>query len=192
MNQKLLLLHKIDSLWCNVKKPKGQVSFDVSWSHEAKDVELYFRDVVRDCSNDKPNIISKLKTNAQKLFTKYLKSSRLGSGKMWFYFSKKLNYINLKNKNHFEVDPFNIHTNHMPLPLAWMNDESALYYSQVYLRFFIENITNVEYSENIEMCLGYFEFDFEKLDKVTKEQVDLVNKIIDYIKAIEIYRTGTN
>lgn len=190
MKKEFQLLQKIDSLdslWRYVKKPQGQVSFDNSWSHEVKDVELYFRDVVRYDRKDKSHIFSKFKIIIQEMIIKFLKLSRLGSGKVWFYFyfSKKFNFVKLRNKNHYEVEAYNDCTDYMPLPLDWMNDESALYYSQTYLRFFIKNFTNIEYTEKIEMSLYYFEDEFKKLEKVTQEQINLAEEIIEFYKVRE-------
>lgn len=187
MKKEFQLLKRIDSLWTDVKKPQGMVSFDNSWSHEAKDVELYFRNIVRDNGKDKSHIFSKFKIIIQEMIIKWLKISRLGSGRIWFYFyfSKRLNFVKLRNKNHHEVEAYNEYTIFMPLPLDWMNDESALYYSQVYLRFFIENFTNIDYAENIEMSISFFKKDFQELDNVTTQQVILVKEIIKYICTAE-------
>lgn len=87
-----------------------------------------------------------------------------------------------RNKSHTDVFAFNQVTGYMPLPLLWMNDESALYYSQVYLRYFVKNYQNIECLDNIELSLSYFKIDFKKLAGVTEEQVNTVKKIIGYIE----------
>ena len=87
-----------------------------------------------------------------------------------------------KDKKHTEVEAFNDTTRYMPLPLPWMNDKNALYYSQVYLSFFIKNYQDIEHLGNIELSLYYFKTDFNKLDGVTKEQVHITRRIIDFIE----------
>lgn len=182
MKKECCFFKKIDSLWMHVKKPRGMVSFSNSWSHEARDVEIYYRYLVRDEIKDKSNIFSKLKIKIQEIIIKYLNRSRINNGTLWFYFWKKFNFIKLQNKNHSEVEPYNNYTKYMPVSLDWMNDESALYYSQAYLRFFIENSSNIEYAEVIEMSLSYFEKEFEKLDNVSREQICIAKEVVEYVK----------
>lgn len=89
-------------------------------------------------------------------------------------------------KRHDQVEVFNLDTRYIPNPLPYMNDESALYYSQSYLRFFVENYNDYECEESewIEMSLSYFLESFEKLNHATYNQIDLAKRIIRYIKPV--------
>jgi len=96
-----------------------------------------------------------------------------------------------RNRNQIDVIAFNQTTGYMPLPLLWMNNESALYYSQVYLRFFIKNYQDIEYLDYIDMSLSYFKTDFKKLNGVTREQANIAKRIVDIIEQYIIEQEET-
>lgn len=89
-------------------------------------------------------------------------------------------------KKHNEIEVYHRDFRYMPIPLRWMNDESALYYSQSYLRFFVENYNDYECNESewIEMSLSYFSKEFENLNNATYKQIDLAKRIIRYVKPV--------
>ncbi len=100
--------------------------------------------------------------------------------------------IYFPGRKHEDVEAYNWETKFMPNPLVWMNDESALYYSQTYLRYFILNYNDNECEEtdNIEMSMNYFNLDFQKLKNVTNEQVDIAKRVVTYIK--RVFNEGIN
>jgi hypothetical protein len=89
-------------------------------------------------------------------------------------------------KKHDQVEVYNYDTRYIPNPLPYMNNESALYYAQSYLRYFVLNYNDheCEESENIEMSLRYFIDQFKNLNQTTYEQIDLAKRIIRYIKPV--------
>lgn len=87
-----------------------------------------------------------------------------------------------RGKKQNQVEPYNNITGYMPLPLGWMNEESALYYSQVYLKFFLMNFKKENQIGNIAMSISYFKNDFMDLKNVTGEQIKVVQKVVSYIE----------